>query len=234
MLIADIRRAVSDRWSSIIGATKHNRYIAAAVRYYSRFNPRVEDATFTTVSGTQVYNLTAQGITNCIGIQKVLYAPLGDVYNELKASSEILYLLTEPPRYQQPSIRVIDDINEEAHLDALHGAYSYRPATDELELWPEPTATGTTVYVTYYALHVINEGGTGYDTIPDQDLDIVRDLVLAEVLEGERWNLAMEPDYAEGLERQTAHYIPGNIENAVNDLRSRVEKKYGRGFLLLV
>ena len=222
MLISAIRTVVRDRWASI-GITKFARLAASAVRYYSRWNPRVVEATLTTVAGQQFYDLPS----GCIGVRRAYWHPSGSPYSTVWANREAIFSLRQPERYFLPSERVIEDINDEAYEHALAGHWEFLSGQGQLSITPEPTVAGTEIAIVYYAEHQINDGATGYDTIPDEDLDIMANLVLAQVIEAEVLAASVSPDYAEGLERQTFRFIPGNAGQVVSDLRRSVRGKYG-------
>jgi len=125
-----------------------------------------------------------------------------------------------------PSERVIDNINQEAHIKALQGTWEQRNQT--LVIFPEPTAAGTTdLEIVYAAEHVLNDDEDGYDTIPDVDLDIIADLTTATYLQARMTEISLEPDYAEGLQRLTTHFLPSNLRETIRALRQEVKSKYG-------
>jgi len=125
-----------------------------------------------------------------------------------------------------PSDRVIENINQSAHIDAILGQWEQRNET--LVIYPEPTATGDEdIDIVYAAYHVLNDGASGYDTIPDEDLDIMADVTLALYLRARAAEIALEPDYAEGLQRVTKRNIPGNLRDTVRELRKGLIGKYG-------
>lgn len=227
MLLTTIRQAVSDRWPDTVDTDKCNRLIAAAVRYYSRFNPRILELTVTTVTAQKEYGLVALGATGIIGVQDVLWFPAGEASNEMRAVEEYYRLLREPPIYAMPSQAVIDDINESAHIARLGGKYRYEEAEANLIIYPEPTVSGSTFLVRYYATHALNQGATGYDTIPDADLDLLTALVIADLLDDKGNAAAFSPDYQEGLEKVSYGKVSGATTMRAEELRGRVAFKYG-------
>ncbi len=223
MLISSVRLVVLDRWSTSIDTSKFARLVASAMRYYSRWNPRVVETTLTTVADQQFYDLPS----GCIGVREAYWHPSGSPYSTVWANREAIFSLRQPERYFLPSERVIEDINEEAYEHALTGRWEFLSGQGQLCITPEPTVAGTEFPVVYYAEHQINAGATGYETIPDADLDILANLVLAEVIEAEVLVASVSPDYAEGLERETFRFIPSNAGQVVSDLRRSGRGKYG-------
>ena len=223
MDLATIRQAVRDNYPESVSATALDRRIAAAVREYSRYNPRAISTTFETVAEQAAYTLDVDDPVN--GIGAALWFPGGTI-SEVRDALEDM--LREPVRYGIVSQYVIEDIKESAHVSAFAGDWEWRAGTSEIVLDPTPTTAGNTVYVTYLTGHVLNEEeGEGYDTIPDADLEIIRDLALAELLAARQIEAAMTPDMAEGLERVTMHFMGGNIAQVITQLRGKLIGKYG-------
>lgn len=221
MELATIRRAVLDDYTlDTPTATVLNRRIAAAVREYSRYNPRVVDTTLTTVADQAAYTFDVP----VNGIREVIYWANGTYYT---VSDEIMDRLRLDTPYALVSHYAIEDIKEAAHVRGLLGDWEWRGTSGELILYPTPSVSGETVYVTYYAPHALNDDGDGYDTIPDADQEIIVDLTLAELLTRHTVEAAASPDQAEGLERVTYHYNVANIDLAVARLRSGLIGKYG-------
>jgi hypothetical protein len=104
----------------------------------------------------------------------------------------------------------------------------------KLCLSPIPTASGTVVPVEYARAHGINAGLTGYDSIPDDDLEIIRDLVVAEIVHSRMVQHSIEPDYVEGLQTVTKRFVPGNARQAIQELRSACIAKYGASVVAAV
>lgn len=223
MLLSTIREAVIDRFTTeTIETERLNRFIASAVREYSRFNPRILGATMTTIADQATYDLPDA----CLWVIECYWWPIGELFAELRAGAEQAYVITKPSRLHMPSERIIDDINQEAHISRLLGHWEQR--NDTIVVFPEPTAAADEdLEIVYAAEHVINVGGTGYDTIPDEDLDIIADVTLASYLQARSTEVVLEADYAEGLQRVTKRFIPGNIRATINELRSAMLGKYG-------
>ena len=223
MLIASIVTAVEDRYTiETIGADKMKRLIAAGVRFYSRYNPSVTVTSFDTVADQRLYDLPSDCMQDYV--ITVDYWPTGGLDSALSAANEYEERGDAPFRYSLYSERVIDDIKQQEYIERVRGQWEIE--NDQIALYPVPSGSSVEVYVTYGAGHAINEAETAYTTIPAEDLDIIRDLVVAEIIEGRRIEASVEPDYAEGLGRQTKRFIPGNVDATVKYLRRKCTDKY--------
>ena len=223
MLLTDIQTAVTDRFTTeTIDATKLKRLIAAAVRFYSRYNPYLQQHDFPTVAEQKLYDLPADCIHEMV--LDVDYWPTGGLSYELSAKQEYETIYQRPASYDLISERVIEDIKQSEHINRVRGDWQIE--NGQIALWPVPGATSVTVYITYGSTHALT-GGTTYATIPDEDLDIIRDLTIAEILEAKATEFAVEPDYAEGLQRITKRFLPENIDSVVKNLRGKCVQKYG-------
>ena len=225
MLITDISLGVQDLYGKV-NATTLNRHIAAAVREYGRWNPRILETTLTTILNTTLYSLAS--VSNLIGVKDVRYLPEGVYTTESYLLSENVFLSAQPERYHIWSQRVIDDIEQAESIGRLAGQWYYRRATNELKLADNPSA-GDTITLFYYASHVLNGTSTGYDTIPSDDLDIIIDLTLARIYRGLALTAAGQPDYREGQESESFKNVATNIESEIARLKSGVVQKYGSG-----
>ena len=219
MNISAITTAITDRYGTVTTA-KLERYIAAAVQEYSRYNPRILRTEITTVADQQTYSLST--LVGIIGIRDI-YWP-----SEVAATTLRRNTLPEedPYRYHLFSHTVVDDIQRQEWNKRIRGSGHYRPATCELYL-PDAPAGGETIVLDYYAAH--QKVSASYPTIPDEDESLIRDLVLAELYEADSFEMAMQPDYKEGQESETFHHITGNLGVVVDRLRSRLARKYGNG-----
>ena len=224
MLITDISLGVQDLYGRV-SQTSLNRHIAAAVREYSRWNPRILETTLTTILNTTLYSLAS--VANLIGVKDVRYLP-GGYTTESYLLSENVFLSAQPDRYHIWSQRVIDDIEQAESIGRLAGQWYYRRATNQLKLADNPSA-GDTITLFYYASHVINVGATGYDTIPSDDLDIIIDLTLARIYRGLALTAAGQPDYREGQESESFKNVATNIESEIARLTEGVRHRYGSG-----
>jgi hypothetical protein len=228
MLIADVKRLVQYR-TGVKPSAQFTDYLAAAISEYSRWNPRILEGTITTIANTSLYSLAS--LTNLTGIKEVRYFEGGTLDTEYHVTDENIHRASTPERYYLWSQRIIDDIEENESVKSLMGHAYYRQATNQLKLANLPSAGGDTITIYYYATHVINVGGTGYDTIPAEDLNIIRDLVLAEFYQDDAFDAAMQPDYKEGQESETFNRVSGNISDVVSRLRASVAIKYSAAVL---
>lgn len=207
MLLTDIRQAVTDRWPDTLITATLDRFIAAAVREYARWNPLRATTTLTTVSGTARYTLPV--------------GSLGMV--ALEEATDYTVALDDPDLVSKRlwSQRVIDDIED------MQWSTSYGTGweVEGTELVLKPTPSGVTVYTLYYyAPYALANGAYA---IPDEDLELVAGLVRADLLEKGAEGYALEPDYSEGLEKQTFSKIPDLATLQAERLRQRVSAKYG-------
>lgn len=224
LTLASIQLAVEDRYTiETIPEAKLNRLIAAGVRYYSRWNPYVRITDFDTVADQRLYDLP----DNCLQdyVIKVDYWPSGGLSEELNAGYEYISpTIVGPIPYDLYSEPIMADIKQQLYIKRVQGQWEIE--NGQIALYPVPGAGSVEVYVTYGSGHALNDEETSYTTIPSEDLEIVRDLTVAEIIEGRRTEASVEPDYAEGLGRQTKHFIPGNVDATVKYLRRKCTDKY--------
>lgn len=224
MLLTEIEQAVTDRYTESITTAKLDRIIAGAVRYYSRFNPLEEEITLTTVADQKEYDLIALGATNCIGVREVIGSQLLTTVTEPSMLEEYYRLLKEPYRIDMPSNDVIDDINNSAHISKFAWKWNYEKAESKLMIYPEPSTTGSSFVVRYWASHALNDDE--YETIPDEDLELLAGVVIADLLDQQGMAAAMSPDYQEGLEKVTFNKMVENNMTFASELRGRLMRKY--------
>ena len=221
MLVSDIVEAVEDQFTTeTIDAERLGRLAGLAVKYYSRYNPFEKAGTLSLVADKQDYDLAA----DCILVRDVDYWPAGEVFGVLRTEEE---LVGGQQRYHFPSDQVIINIERTALVDR-QGPRWEQIGSRKVRLHPAPTAVDTIDYQ-YYAVHALSADGKEYATVPDEDLEIIRDLALAEVIGSRGLEVTIEPDYAEGLQRVTKGRIPENVRVAVSKLRQGVRDKYGSG-----
>jgi len=171
MKLSDIRQRYRDRFATqpFTGDdTALDRFIAAAVQFYSRYNPVVKSTTITTVSAQQDYDLPS----DCVLVVDAMYWPIGELGQQLRVGSELAFLLREPGkiRVHQPSSAIIDDIEYIQYIERTQG--KWEQINKQLRLWPEPVEGGTEVDVEYTAEHALSD--SIYATIPDEDLARLR------------------------------------------------------------
>ena len=231
MNLTTIRQAFTDRFTTeIVAEAKLDRFIAAAIRQYSRYNPVVTKVTLSTVAEQAIYDLSAY---NVLMVLDCFWWPGGNITAELLSGSEQAFVAPDPVAYHQPSNRLINDINQSAQVKSLRGTWEQRNQT--IMLYPEPTIAGTNdLTVIIGALHILNITYSRYETIPDEDLDIIADLTIANYIVSRASELALEPDYQEGLQRMTRHFAVSNIRSAIEMLEHGVVAKYGSGSVAVV
>jgi len=222
VLIADIAQAFSDLITTeTVASLRLNRFIAKAVDYYGRYNPVKTVTELDVVADQTIYNLPA----DCLTVISCYWWPMGEMFAELRAGAEQAFMLYRPVRYHLISERIIDDINQGEYIGRVVGYWEQRNKT--IYIAPEPTANDTDALVLLYAAkHSLNVGGTGYDDIPDEDLGLFTDLVIAEFLGSKSAEMVWEPDYSEGQSRVTKHFIPKQLREYVSLLRDGVRDKY--------
>jgi len=222
VLIADIAQAFTDLVTTeTVVSARLNRFIAKAVDYYSRYNPITTATEIDIVADTTIYNLPA----DCLTVISCYWWVMGEMFAELRAGAEQAFMLYRPVRYHLISERIIEDINQEQYIGRVVGYWEQRNKT--IYIAPEPTAADEDGLVLLYAAkHAINAGGDGYDDIPDEDLAIVADLVVAEFLGSKSAEMIWEPDYSEGQSRVTKHFIPKHLREHITTLRNGVRDKY--------
>jgi len=216
MLLATIRERFRDRVTNTTYTDAVlDRLIASAVRYYSRFAPRIGTQTIATVKDQSTYSLEDD-----VGVvSDVEWWPFGKPVST-EITSPVIY--SEPAQKyasHAPADRLIDTINRMGAENTLRGEWEQRNRTS-LILYPTPEADDLTVTVTYTHDHALNVAGTGYDTIPDRHLDAVVNLTIAEHLAVCATDRANEPDYTAGFSKITKRHLPAALRREVNILRS--------------
>ena len=225
MDLTDIYTAVRDRLTTeSFTASQLNKMIAAGVREYSRWNPLMVDYTFQTEAADNEYDLP----DDCLFVLDCWWFPSGELLDEGEEEDVLsLGTLTSLSPYNFPSHRVIDDINKEAANRAARGQWESEKGSRVIKLFPEPTEAGSDVDIRYASPHVLNEAEDGYDTVPDEDLEILADLVVARHLETRAAEMALEPDYQLAMQRETFRSVPRNAVMMAEQLREGVRQKYG-------
>lgn len=227
MLLSEIMQLVRDQYTTeTIEDAKLKRWIAAAVIEYSRWNPYLKSSTVTTINDQRDYTLP----TDCVDVWQVEYWPSGGVQVELNARSEAEVMYARPSTYDDISFRVIEDIKQEEHVRRLRGSWTME--NKKLCLMPVPAGDAQTVTVRYYALHALNATATGYDTIPAEDTSIIRDMTMAEIVEGKATEFSIEPSYSEGQQRIDKSLVVQNATKVADRLRYGCKAKYSQPVIL--
>lgn len=175
-----------------------------AVRFYSRYNPRIVRTTLSLVEETMVYDLPAaflqldwfdwwpDGEASVTGTHNALW---DTVYTAARSDMERARL--------SPFVRVVGN---------------------QLVLDVEPEADEDVEY-SYFAAHVaVNDD---YTTIPDGDGVMLLKLAAAELLEMKGMELSLLPDVAEGLLDIKHSRAAGKLHMTVAALRRETIARYG-------
>ena len=190
--------------------------VERAVVEYSRWNPYLTTVTLTSVADQQGYEVDAA----CIGIQQVYLGTMLTA-NTINTTDPF-----DPPlvKKSMPSLALIDDINDAEYRRQTGFVWTW--ASKRLWIDPAPTSSGDDIVVAYYALHQATD--SDYTTIPDEDLDIVVDLMLYEHIGDTADSMSLEPvSYQAGLERENFAGLQENTRMAREHLLQRVQGKYG-------
>ncbi len=194
-LMADVRRRYRNE---TISDPDLQAFIAAGVRWYSRFNPREIAYDFVTVADQATYTMPS----DCLFVTWCYWPRTGvDDLMTIALTLGETVLMGEQTEKHQPSLDVVNDINDAAFLQKFQGSWEYLSGDRTLRLDPTPGTAGITIYTHYAAAHALNTGQTAYETIPDADFDLLVSCALAEVYEARMGEAALEPDYSMGLSR---------------------------------
>ena len=231
MLLTAIREAVRDVYTTeTFTDIQLDRRMASAVLFYSRWNPYIKEHSFDVVDEQQYYDLPSDCMYDYI--ERVDYWPSGGISLELSAASD--YAFGSPDdeyTYDLYSQRVMADIRQSEYIRRIEGSYFID--NNQIGLRPVPDGTEVTVYVYYGAAHVVTGLLTlrAYATIPYEDVNVIRDLTLAEIVGGKGLEFSVEPNYAEGLQRTTKSNIPRNVRATVVQLQAGCIAKYTRNMV---
>jgi len=223
--VSEIVEAVTDQYDvETVEEVKLRRRIAKAVAFYSRYNPYVRVYSFETIAQSASYELPS----GCIAVRDCEYWPNGELTLALSSAGDIDLQRTVMRDYIYDLIshRVIETIKRSEHVRHVSGSYTVE--NRYIVLHPTPAQTGIPVLVKYLAMHELSGDAETfeYSTIPVVDLEIVRDLVIAELVESKRVAAAILPDYSEGLTQVTRSRIPANAANVAAGLRAKCVDKY--------
>jgi hypothetical protein len=230
MDLTDITSGVKLMMSSPPTGTKLRQFIDKAVRYYSRYNPVVDIEVIPIEDGEQIYDWP----DDATGIRVVEWWPVGEPDAMFATEPDVLPF--PPVLPHQPSLDVIRAINRAATAKRLRGGYKI--VGKQIWLTQIPTSESSDIQVTYTMIHEFSEaiegGGeilpseAGYLTIPNEDLDIICDLTLAEINSAKGREDMMEPDYTEGMMSIKHRSNPASVREIIRGYRESVEHKYSR------
>jgi hypothetical protein len=198
------------------------KLIPLAVRFYSRFNPTLRTYVIETKSDKHDYDIPK----DCIGIEDAYYWPGGEPGGGsiINNGSEVVPFFTSLPiaSWDQYSLTVINDIATGMRQERNRGRCSVEGR--KLILTPTPTQSGVSVVIKYRALHPIEEDRL--PTVPESDLDIIVNLVVAEILTVELIRQAVSPDYTEGATRMSFGRSVRDTKMTATDLRQTCIDRY--------
>lgn len=125
MDLEDIRRAVYDVYQDADkDQSKLNRLVAAAVRYYNRWNPQILETTIDTVVDQDTYACPS----GCMGITEFRWWPTGEPSATVTVLNGAYEVDSSPMRYSNiPTDQMIDEINRDYIYARRRGTTSIGP-----------------------------------------------------------------------------------------------------------
>jgi len=217
--IADARTLFNEMYMiEELTSTQFERWLARAVRYYSRYNPVLVHEDLTTEVGERTYELP----DDCMLVKSIMYVP-DPAANEMSMESESLHR-KRGVSSNRPSELLIKQVYDQTGLTMPEEVWEVEGANVVFE---DGFAAIETLDIAYYALHVLDEEEEAYETIPAQDIDILVDLVMADILGHRAANMGATEDYDEGLEHIIVSKIVSNTAISVERLRSELIRRYG-------
>lgn len=225
MKLTDIRAAAQIHFTTrIIPDLTWDALIARAARYYSRFNPVVAETTFDTVVGQTDYSV----IAGCEVVRDVEWWPGGSLTFIAGAvvSAEAALMSGSPVTRTGSELldQVLYNIDQDTRARVARGYWTMFGT--KIRILPAPTSVQTVTYV-YHASHALTVLTGDYATIPDRDFDIIVDLTRAELVLDTLVEYSIEPDFAEGDQRENRSNIAVTAHRAVERLRASVAERYG-------
>ena len=218
MLLTAIRAAVTAVYPEDVTAANSDIATKTAVQRYSGYNPVYYVGSLDLVADTYEYAKPDDMLSLCT----TQWWPLEDdnftAYLNLTSNAF-------PPvgRKRQVSMTVINSIIRGDYFNRTAGEINVRGSY--LYVSPTPSAA-LTIALVYTKYHVLNDGGTGYDTIPDEDLEIIRDLVMYELLKARSLEAAMTDNYAEASSKTDVRGVIADVRMAQAQLLESVRNKY--------
>jgi hypothetical protein len=220
LTIATITDAVTENYPETVTTSRMNRAIARAVQKYSGYNPRVLSTTISLVADDYEYALP----TAFLGLVTERWWPLTDdnLSAYLRLTEEAYPVIG---RSRQVSMTTIEKIIRGDYFGRTCGLLEVRG--DYLYVSPTPSSAESIVFI-YYAYHVINAGGTGYDTLPAADIDIMADLTIMRLMDSRSIDAAMTDSFGEGTARINPRGVVPDIFAVQEKLLESVRAKYSR------
>lgn len=212
--IANVTQRVADRYTyETVETNRLKRTIAAAVTWYNRYAPRTRIGEITTVADQENYARPSDCPLG--GVETVYWFPGIDFVGYVDLQEVWADVLEYDPAH--PSEQIMDAMNRGYLRRAQLGAWDMREG--EIVLIPTPTTAGRIVYFQYEGQHELNGGGTAYETIPDEHLEVITILAIAELLEDQGLGNLPKPDYSDGLVQMRRRHIPKAIREEAKYLR---------------
>jgi hypothetical protein len=181
--------------------------LSRAVAEYSRWNPH-EATTILETSPT----VTDYALEGCLLVREA-YRSGGLTISGPWGSGEL--------NKSMPSLTLIDEINADHLARRRELRWEWLAGNGVLRL----TQPGGSVTVRYATVHQAEAGE--YATIPEEDLDIVVDLLLYELYGDRGFEMGLEANYVAGLEREDFSDIQANVAQVRAALLERAQGKYG-------
>lgn len=217
--VAELKTSVGYRFTErTVSDQEFLDCLFSAVRFYNRWNPLVVSVEMQTQANVAEYTVDDDDF---VGIIEVTWKP-----QSFETSGTSLTAGASGTQGAVPSLLIGKAIADSVRADLSVGASAIRGQS--FVLYPTPESDGLTIYVVYAKRHVPDDADnpTKYETIPTEDFDILRDLIVAELLDSYANNPSKGIDYSEGLMSIRGR---GTVENAAeraSKLRQRVITKY--------
>lgn len=220
MLITDIMDVFEDDVTEEYTESKLKRYIARAVRYYSRYAARILTATLETIANQQELDLPS----GCVLVTDAIWYP-GGTWGTWEQTEMLTAQALQPEPYQSMVERLAEDIERAESHRRAQGDWEQRGT--KLALFPTPASAGIEVEITYTAHHSVSDDGLEYATVPDEHLNAIVGLTIAEHLQAKAIQRADQTSYAEGVTRVTKGHMPENLSAQVSRLRREALAEIG-------
>lgn len=223
MLVSALKATVTTLYTAeTLGDALFLEHLRSALAVYNKHNPIRKSVDLATVAGQSDYTLGEPFLY----VESVLWYPGGGVaYGNFEFDPADLPRPTLPYR-GEPSVRIIERFNNYESYRARQGLWELRGQT--IRLFPTPTNTGDTISVDYAVAHVLTVEDSELATVPDADFEVLRDLILAEILDRQAINKATEDNYKEGLQQVAKQHSMEALRQEASRLRSRALATYER------
>ena len=197
---AELRTEVNGAFGDSLTEAQIDAAIAAAVRFYSRYNPRFIRSTLSLVVDTVVYDLPDDFLV----LGWLEWWPGGEPSSTSPKTNELW----------DATYAVLVDTAKSTRLSPY-----VHVAGQQLILDTDPISAENVEYA-YYGVQTL-------DTMSSADTDILVKLAIAEVLLSKSPEFSVTPDTVEGLTSFQFYRVPMNAAQAASILRQEVKAKYG-------